>query len=140
MMHLRVSVPCITCPGCRRPKFLPHQSPLGTFLNLENPPTSEWPIVFVCTVCGRLSEHFWPPDDRAAPTGQLADLWRIECVCDHENCGRHRAIYTTYNEGSPEADVRQRLVRHDVQLPCRKGHDFVLMNEAMWKVERFPVP
>jgi hypothetical protein len=139
MMHLRVSVPCITCPGCHKPKFLPHQSPLGTLQGLENQPTPEWPIIFVCTDCGRVSEHFWPPDDHAAPTGLLPDLWRIECVCDHENCGKHRAIYATYGEDSPGTDVRRILIRRSEPSPC-SGHSFQLKEETMGKLERFPVP
>jgi hypothetical protein len=139
MTNMRPLAPGITCPGCQRKKFLPLQSPLGIFLSLESPPTGEWPAVFVCTVCGRVSEHLWPPDDYVVPAGRTPDLWRIECVCDHEGCEMRHAIYTTYDAGLPEEDVMRTLVRLSKPVPCM-NHDFRLSARTIEKLERVVVP
>jgi hypothetical protein len=138
MNQNEVSVPCITCRGCHRPKFLPRQNPLEIFEDPPNPPKAEWPIVFVCTVCGLASEHSWPPDDNVALSAQYPDLWRIESVCDHKNCGRHRAIYSTYDAGVLEEDVRQILIRRSKPVPCN-GHSFQLTAGTMREMKNFLV-
>src|ERR1700722_1513820 len=139
MNEVAVSVQGITCRGCQRKKFLPRQSPLGIFLSLEYPPTGEWPIVFACTVCGRVSEHLWPPDDYVVPAGRLSDLWRIECVCDRESCRMRHAIYTTCDAGLPERDVKQILIRLAAPIPCM-AHAFQLNQRTIEKLERYVVP
>ena len=138
MMNFRVSIPSVECPGCSRTKYLPHQSQSGTVQHLVNPPKDAWPITFVCTTCGRASVHYWPPDDSGGQSGSLPDLWRVGCVCDRENCGKHHDIYTTYNSDSPEAVVRQRLIRFAVHIGC-SGHDFLLKEETIRTMERFVV-
>src|SRR5579863_6738763 len=135
MMNFRVSIPSVKCLGCGRSNYLPHRSPLGIFQHPESRPTDVWPITFVCTSCGKVSAHYSPPDDHGGPAGSLPDLWQVECQCDHENCGKHHDIYTTYNSGFPKEAVRQRLVQLSVRIGC-SGHDFLLTEETMREMKR----
>src|SRR5437667_7724312 len=130
----------IVCPHCNKPSLLPHQSPLGIFEGLESQPTDEWPIIFLCRACGQMSERSEPDFDCVVPESRFPDLWRIECVCDHENCRRPRAIYITYGKDSHEKEVRQLLIRRALQFPCTEGHSFAVNESSIVEVRGFPVP
>jgi len=138
-MRTRIFGPAILCLGCVKFSFLPRRSPLGIFEGLESQPTAEWPALFLCGVCGHKSECFVPFDDCATPDSPLPDLWRIESMCDHKNCRRNRAIYTTYAQDSPEQDVRRLIIRLGVQLLCVAGHAYPLQDETIVRLARYPI-
>lgn len=137
MTNGRIFGPAILCPCCKKPSFLPHRTPLGTFEGLESPPMGEWPAIFLCRACGQLSEQNGVSDDYVDPSPQPYDLWRIACVCVRHNFAVHHAIYTTFEPNSPEIDVRHFVIRCAVTLRCSEGHDFVVTDEAMRELTRY---
>src|SRR5271163_1544878 len=56
MMQSLYVIPCPT-PGCEDYIFLPRQSLLGRFDNLQNRPTDDWPIKYLCQHCGQWFDH-----------------------------------------------------------------------------------
>jgi hypothetical protein len=138
MMHLQIGEPCIRCT-CSRPHFLPHRSPLGIFEGLENQTTDKWPITFLCIACGKLSEQSIVHDDEANPRSRQPDFWQIEYVCDHENCGRHHAIYTTCSPDIPEAKAFERIEERKIRMTCG-DHSFPLTAKRVFHISHFPVP
>src|SRR5271166_1755335 len=129
--------PYIRCE-CGRPSFLPRQNPSETTPSLDSQPNVEWSLIFLCISCGRVTVHLDYRDDEATQPGPLPDLWRIECVCDHENCGKRSTICATYDQDSLERDVRQLVIRRSAPVPCN-DHSFRLTDATVRRLERFPV-
>ena len=77
---------------------LPIQSPLGIYAGQQYQPMGEWPATFLCLRHGRVSAY-WPDSihqeiEPMVPGQPVPQMWRIECECAHENCGKLHTIYT----------------------------------------------
>lgn len=77
---------------------LPRQSPLGIYDGLRYQPMGEWPLTLLCLRHGR-PYVCWPDSihleyDMRLPGQPVSPLWKIECKCAHEGCGKLHALYT----------------------------------------------
>lgn len=115
---------------------LPHQSPLGIYEGQRYRPTGEWPATFLCLRHGRSFECF--PDsvhleaETRVPNQPVPPLWRIGCVCGHENCGRQHAIYTARMPSGLE--IVRRILITNPNVPC-DGHPFEWREDLMRPIE-----
>jgi hypothetical protein len=113
--------------GCPHPEDkspcyipLPRQSLLGTFEGQHCLPKGEWPATFLCLRHGRAFVCF--PDsihleiDIRLPGQPVSSLWRIECECAHENCGKLHSIYTAGEKDWPT--IVRRILRRNPLVPC----------------------
>jgi hypothetical protein len=127
------------CLGCsdRGPEqecciFLPHQSPLGAFSHPRYLPTGEWPATFLCLrhghSCVRSADSVHLGIEMLAPDQSIPPLWRIECECGHESCGKRHAIYTAK---MPDwASIVRWVLKTNPVVPC-DGHELVWREELM---------
>ena len=131
------------CCDPRRSIALPRQSPLGIYEHLSYRPTSAWPATCLCINCGRLFDNL-EPDARFAQLElpdqglPLPDLWQFEFECDRQSCERLRDIYTTYEAGAPEAEVKNAVFRNISTIRCSAGHEFAVNDATLKRMERFP--
>lgn len=100
--------------------FLPRQSPLGTFEYPRCQPTGEWPVTFLCLRHGHL---YRCPGDRVRPGMGVSALglptqkiWRIDCECAHENCGRIDTIYIPEQPDLPT--LAKNVLKKNPTVPC----------------------
>jgi hypothetical protein len=120
---------------------LPLQSPLGKYEGLRYQPMGEWPLVFLCLWHARVYEC--RPDsihletDMRLPGQPVSPLWRIECDCAHENCGKLHTIYTAREKDWPTI-VRLILKRNPI-VPCG-DHDLVWREDLMRGTEYPHIP
>jgi len=68
----------------------------------------------------------------------LPDLWQFEFECDRQSCERLRDIYTTYEAGAPEAEVKNAVFRNISTIRCSAGHEFAVNDATLKRMERFP--
>jgi hypothetical protein len=100
--------------------FLPHRSPLGTYDNLQNPPTDKWTAMFLCPLHGQVfvrSSLDVHPDIGTAGRDQLIPpFWEIECGCGHESCGR---LHTIYAAGTTDSSaIVNRILETNPIVEC----------------------
>lgn len=131
---------------CRKHEYtivLPRQSPLGIFGGSVRQPMGKWPASFLCIYCGHLYEYS-PSDVQHPFQGKLdqdllrPDLWQADYVCGHENCGKTRKVYFSYEAGAPEADVEVRIAHIAAIFPCSEDHGASLQKGKLTICERFP--
>jgi hypothetical protein len=111
------------CPcGERIP--LPPQSPLGRFDDqaVEANP-QRWPLRFVCQNCELLSVREVQGIDREEPgMPDLFDsehnLWHVQILCDHGQCGTHYTIYTQVPTSAVRDDVLYILLHAKSAVTC----------------------
>lgn len=100
--------------------FLPRQSPLGDVEGPVYQPKGEWPATFLCIRHGhtsvRLAADVRHGVEAQDPHLPIPPLWRIECVCGHENCGREHAIYV-YKQPDWESILRG-ISFWNPEIPC----------------------
>lgn len=92
-----VRLDCCAEENPRDPKHivLPHQSQLGTFEYRQYLLSDEWPVTFLCLrhgqsfVCSEANLRL----EAKTPLQDRPSLWRIQCVCAHENCGQSHTMY-----------------------------------------------
>jgi hypothetical protein len=131
------------CPLCDETIDLPHQSPLGTFVNLQCQPTGTWPIAFLCRereqLC-QIAANFEGPTTAfvgSAPTSGSLALWLIECRCAHENCDKPLSIYSEHFALATKNTIMDTLSRGlskcspPLVCPSTK-HEFVLSMDKFW--------
>jgi hypothetical protein len=99
---------------------LPRQSPLGIYEGQHYQPTGEWPVTFLCRRHGTVSVDL--PDsvhltaEPMVPGLPVPPLWRIDCECAHENCGRMNTIYTAR---APDREALLKgIARKNPTVPC----------------------
>src|SRR5271157_2239551 len=125
---------CLT-DKCQHSTVIPLQIPAGIFQGLVGQPKEKWTAVFLCTGCGQMYEHsiseirssLEPIEDQSP---RPADLWRIEYECVHENCGRQRPIYFSFDADASEIRVFERIHSLRLWLSCNSGHSFRLSEKA----------
>ena len=118
-------------PPCYIP--LPRQSPLGIYEGLLYRPMGEWPLTFLCLPHGRVYEC-WPDSihlevDMRLPGQPVSPLWKIECECAHDNCGRIHTLYTGQITDWPSI-VRQ-ILGTNPRVPC--GDHALLCREDLMR-------
>jgi hypothetical protein len=84
----------LQCAGLSR-RSLSLVSP-GIFEYPQYQLSDEWPATFLCLRHGRSFVRFPPntfPLEARRPDRDRESLWRIQCVCAHENCGQSHTMY-----------------------------------------------
>ena|ERR1035437_10023036 len=113
---------------------LPRQSPLGIFEGQHSLSIGDWPATFLCLrharsfLCSADSVRLETEvrgRDRPVPS-----LWKIECECAHENCGRLHTIYTARIPDWPTIVTRTLKTNPKPKVPCA-GHDLVWREDLM---------
>ena len=104
---------------------LPHQSPLGTFEYPQCQLSGEWPVTFLCLRHGQL---FVRSKANLHLEGRTPDLdqppvWRIECVCAHEDCQKSRTIYV--GRMATWENIVSVLRKANPNVSCGAGHCLV---------------
>jgi hypothetical protein len=111
---------------------LPPQSPLGIFSGQQHLPMGDWPANFLCLrhmhMSARYPNNVHLEIEMRAPFEPVPPLWRIECECGHENCGKRQTIYTSRMPDWPS--ISERIVRKSPKLGC-DGHEFVWRKDLM---------
>lgn len=133
-----VMLPCPQGAGtqpCYIP--LPRQSPLGRYDGLDYQPTGEWPTIFLCLrhalayECSPASVHL--ETDMRLPNQSVSPLWKIDCECDHENCGRRHTIYTGHV--SDWLSILLRIMDTNPKIPC--GDHLLMWREDSIRATEF---
>jgi hypothetical protein len=112
--------------------FLPRESLLGDVVGQEYQPKGEWPATFLCIRHGRASVRLaadvrWGVEAQD-PRLPIPPLWRIECVCGHENCGREHVIYV-YKQ-SDWGSISRGILLWNPEIPCG-SHKLVWREDVM---------
>ena len=112
-------------PSCGTLIVIPQQTPLGSLSVFGFLPTENWPIRFLCTSCGFLSEYSASDVHVGRIETQLEDkptecLCRVGFGCVLEDCGRRYSVWTVPSQGASEGDVVS-TVREKWEPTC--GHD-----------------
>jgi hypothetical protein len=121
---------------CRIP--LPLQIPIRRCEDLQSLPMGTWPAIFLCLRHGHACVR-WPHnvhlEHEALALGQrIPSLWRIECVCAHESCGRRHAIYTA--RARELARILELIAIYAPEVAC-DGHALV-WREGLMSGTEFP--
>ena len=115
---------------------LPRQSLLGIYEGLKYRPTGEWPETFLCVRHARVFVCSIDSVDLDLEMRGLDELvspmWRIECQCAHENCGRLHTIYTGRMPDWPS--IVRRILKTNPSVPC-SDHDLVWREDLMRATE-----
>lgn len=127
---IKTGCPAVDDQYCYIP--LPLQSPLGIYADQQYQPTGEWPATFLCLRHGRVSVD-WPDSihletEPRFPGQPVPPLWRIECECAHQNCGRTHSIYTA-RAPDPET-ILKAISRRNPTIPC-DDHILVWRDDLM---------
>lgn len=102
-------------------------------------PKEKRPLVFVCRVCGSLSEHSAqdihkvkiqrPDQDQGLPA---TTIYRMTFQCAQESCGLPIEIYTEARVNEPSAqgrdEIQKWVLRLGLKRSCQKGHQATLLN------------
>ena len=139
-MFTMVSAVVLDCPKgnpsdpCRIP--LPAQSLLGMGEGPHDLPMGTWPAAFLCLkhahVCIRTQNDVQLEDEIQVPDEPIPSLWRIECECGHENCGKRHAIYTSR---APDWETIKRIILLREPIVSCEGHPLVWSEESMRGIE-----
>jgi hypothetical protein len=90
---------------------LPRRSPLGIFEGqVAEANLQRWPLRFVCQNCGLASVHEVQEidqEERGRPDlfDSEHNLWHVQILCDHRQCGTHYTIYTQVPTNAGRDDV-----------------------------------
>jgi len=115
---------------------LPRQSPLGIYEGQHYRTTGEWPATFLCLRHG-LSFACSPHNIRLEVemmglNHSVPQLWRIECECAHENCGKPHSIYTAR---APDwTTIVARILKTNPIVPCG-DHSVFWQKDLMHGIE-----
>lgn len=119
---------------CRIP--LTFQSLLGMCERAQAPPMGSWPAIFLCMkhahVCVRSPRNVQIEHEIRVPDEPVPSLWRIECECAHENCGKQQAIYTSR---APDWETIERVILLRKPVLSCNGHPFVWRSDLMRGIE-----
>jgi len=123
------------CP-CGTSIPLPRQSLLGIFARQQRQPTDEWPIDFLCLACGRL---FSQSDKQLLPGGpylhetQLPKtcLWKIDFLCDQDNCESLQRIYVLYLESAQPKEAIGTSIEFLTSATCALAQEIPLHTEMV---------
>ncbi len=115
---------------------LPRRSPLGIFEGQYSLSMGDWPATLLCLRHGRSFSH-WADSVRLETEVRVRNrpvpsLWKIECECAHENCGKPHAIYTAR---APDwATILARILGTKPTVPCG-DHSLVWREDLMHGTE-----
>jgi hypothetical protein len=139
-VHANLCVVILGCPDsdpnnpCRI--ALPLRIPRGKCDDQHSLPIDAWPATFLCLHHGLVSvrqPHNVRRFDEILDQDQpMPSLWKIECVCAHENCSRPHTIYAS-REKDWEGIVKA-IIRCTPKIPC-EGHDLVWREDLMRPTE-----
>lgn len=120
----------LSASPCQIP--LPLQTRAGRCDDLQSLPIETWPAICLCLKHGRAFAR-WPrnvrlADEILAPGQPVPSLWKIECVCDHENCGRRHTIYASREKD--QTGLAKAIEREDPKVTC-DGHYLVWRPDLM---------
>jgi hypothetical protein len=125
------------CPNCHHKIALPHQSRIEIYEGQRYQPKGKWPLNYLCSACGRLSqveqkEIRW---DFAAGTnlslGKQA-LWWIDCECGHENCTGNFSLCYKHLEIEMPSQVCEIVASISPAVGCGiHGHRFEFRADKM---------
>jgi hypothetical protein len=135
-MFTMVSAVMLDCPRgdpadpCRIP--LPYQNLVGMCDGPRELPLGTWPAVFFCMkhahTCVRSPRNIELEEEIEVPDEPMPSLWRIECECAHENCGKRHAVYTSR---APDWETIERVILlRNPSVAC-DGHELVWSKELM---------
>jgi hypothetical protein len=115
---------------------LPRRSPLGIFEGQHNLSIGDWPATFLCLLHARsffrLADSVRHETEVRVRNRPVPSLWRIECECAHENCGRPHTIYTAR---APDWNTIVRLIlERDPTVSCG-AHSLVWREDLMHGTE-----
>lgn len=100
--------------------LLPHQSPLGIFEHPNCQPSGEWPVMFLCLRhahwCMRSVDNIHPEIEMLVQGQSVPPLWRIQCRCAQERCGRWHTIYV--GKDSDWNRILRKLLEKQPRIPC----------------------
>lgn len=129
--------------GCPHPEGaqpcyipLPLRSPLGVSEGLSFRALGDWPLSFVCMrhrrvfVCG--PDCIELETDMRLPGQPVSSLWKIECRCAREGCGRIRTLYTGRMPDWPS--VAQWLLKTTPDVTCG-DHNLIWQEDMMLATE-----
>jgi hypothetical protein len=139
-VNVRIDFPYVGCPHCDKHHYLPLESPLGLFNVLESRRTKEWPILLLCSGCGRISKHFEHNTEDFFNDSPFPDVWGIELKCNHKSCGNHKVIYTTCAQSSSEENIKWHLYKDIPQISCSQGHPIVANENTLTALHKYSVP
>jgi hypothetical protein len=118
--------------------FLPRRGPLGDVVASEYRPTGEWPATFLCVrhgrACVRLAAHVSRGVEAQHPGLPVPSLWRIKCVCGHEDCGMEHVIYV-YKQQDWESILRG-ISQWNPEITC--GSHRLIWDRDLMRGEEIP--
>jgi hypothetical protein len=115
--------------------FLPPQSLLGRYEDLQDQPNGAWTASFLCLRHGHLSIRNSGNVHPEIGDSPIANFYRIEAECGRENCGK---LHTFFAAGQPDCEVVRLLSVNSMNAISCNEHDLLWKDSQVTVTQLFP--